>query len=285
MKFKLLTISAVACFIAATTWGDDFGERLRDASELCQGGKHEEAIAAYITIADSQPDQARQFDALSAAARCARLHIRSEARALEICDRLEDDQWRLACRAVIYQWATSPPQVLEDLGDVDMTEWPDALAATGFMVRGQAHYRENNADQAVNDFVRAYQFSTGRDKWAALHRLGNTFLNLKDDEILAEACFRHAMTNGGFAASGLQARVSLGNLLIQQQRFDDAVAVFNARPDGTWRTEMLIGTARAHIAASQHEKARKILTELHSWPHVSNPQRQQIEEIAQLLGN
>lgn len=283
MKLKALSTTTVACLFATIAVADDFGDRLRDASDLCKNGDHEESVAAYIALADSQTDDARQFEALSAAAQCARLHIRSEVRALEICDRLEDEQWRLACRAVVYQWMTSPPRVLEDLGDVDMTQWPDALAATGFMVRGQAHYSENNADQAVDDFVRAYQFSTGRSKWAALQRLGNTFLNLKDDEILAEACFRHAMNNGGFAASGLQARVSLGNLLIQQNRFDDALKIFSVRPDGTWRTQMLIGTAQAQIAANNLQEAQKTLEELRSWPHVSGLQSKQIAEIANTL--
>src|SRR5690606_38579359 len=103
----------------------------------------------------------------------------------------------------------------------------------------------------------------------ALVRLGDTFLNLRDDEILVEACYRNAMLNGGFGASGLQGRANLGNLLIRQGRTDDALKVFEVRPGGTWRTEMLIGTARAQIAANDLEAARQTLAELQQWPDVN----------------
>ncbi len=263
---------------------NDFRNRLNDCHELCQAGNHEEAVAAYVELADSQTAIEEKFNALSAAARCARLHLRSEARALELCDRLDEETWRLACRAVIYQWATNPAQVLEDLGEVDITTWPDALAATGFMVRANAHYRQENGQQAVDDYVRAYQFSSGREKWGALQRLGDTFNHLLDDEILAEACYRHAMNNGGFAWSGLQARVSLGNLLIRQGRFDDALAVFSASPDGTWRTSMLLGTARTHLAANNREAARQTLDEIRAWPHASAAQKQETQSLLEALG-
>ena len=267
------------CLTALGAVAADWRARLANAADLCQAGDHEGAIAAYTALAETRDAPAEQFDALSAAARCARLHLRDEARAFALCDLLEDEVWRLGCRAVIHQWAGSPDPVLEDLGDVDLLGWPDALAATAFRVRGQAHYRKGHAQEAVDDFVHAYQFSGGREKWGTLKQLGDTFRHLMDDEILAEACYRQAMTHGGMGWGGLQARVSLGDLLLEQQRYDDALRVYSARPDGSWRTPMFLGAARAHQGAGDTEAALAVLDALREWPHVSAAQRAEAETI------
>lgn len=280
---KATWIILTALCLASTAAADDFRARLGDAAELCAEGRHEEAVAAHTALAEARDDLDEQFDALSAAARCARLHLRSEARALELCDLFEDETYRLGCRAVVYQWASSAERVIEDLGDADMLLWPEGLAATGFMVRAQAHYRLGNGQEAVDDFVRAYQFSTGRPKWGALQRLGDTFRHLMDDEILAEACYRKALSSGGMAWSGLQARVSLGDMLIEQERYDDALRVFDVRPDGSWRVRMLLGTARVHQATGARDEAVAALEDALQTPGIQASQREEAENMLEEL--
>jgi len=258
---------------------DDFGDRMAAISDLCRAGDHEAAVAAWAALAETREDMDEKFNALSQAARCARLHLHSEKRALELCDLLEDETYRLGCRAVAYQWMTSPAKVLEDLGEADMLLWPEKLAATGFMVRAQAHYREGHGQKAVDDFVRAYQFSSGQPKWAAIQRLGDTFRNLMDDEILAEACYRKAMAVGGMGWPGLQARVNLGNMLIDQKRYDAALQVFSVRPQGSWRVRMLLGAARAHRAADANDKAVTALEEALQNPSIQPAQKKQAEDM------
>lgn len=276
-------IILLALCLASVATADDFRDRLDKADELRDKGRYEEAVAAYVALAETRDDLDEQFEAISAAARCARLQLRSEVRALELCDLFEDDTYRLGCRAVVYQWASSPEPVLEDLGGVDMLLWPERLAATGFMVRGQAHYRQGHGQQAVDDFVRAYQFSQGRPKWGALQRLGDTFRHLMDDEILAEACYRKAISSGGMAWSGLQARESLGDMLIEQERFDDALRVFDVRPDGGWRVRMLLGTARVHRATGARDEAVAALEEALATPGISASQREDAEKMLEEL--
>lgn len=267
------------CLMALVAPAADWRTRLADAADLCRDGDHEGAITAYTTVAQTREAPADRFAALSAAARCARLHMRDETRAFALCDLLEDETWRLGCRAVVHQWTASADRVLEDLGDVDLLAWPDQLAATAFRVRGRAHYRKSNAQAAIDDFVHGYQFSGGREKWGTLKQLGDTFRHLMDDEILAEACYRKAMQSGGMGWGALQARVSLGDLLIEQQRYDDALRVFAVRPDGSWRTPMFLGAARAHLGAGDTEAALAVLDELRDWPHVSAAQRAEAEAI------
>ncbi len=259
----------------------DFALRMDAVDDLCREGQHEQAVAAYLALAKASPDVEQRYEAVCAAARCARLHLGSEARALELCGEIGDPLYAKACRAVVYQWATSPARVIEDLGEEDLTRWPEELAATGFMVRGQAHYRLENGKQAVDDFVRAYQFSRGGQKWAALQWLGDTFWHRLDDEILAEACYRKCMAVSGLAWPGLQSRVHLGSLLLKQERHDAALQVLTGAPGatGTWRAALLIGTARVHAATGERDAARAALNEAIGTPGIHALQKEQAETL------
>lgn len=273
----LILLALLPCGLQAS----DFASRIDAAADLCREGRHEEAVAAYTALAKASPEVEQRYEAMSAAARCARLHLSSEARALELCDGIGDPLYAKACRAVVYQWASSPARVIEDLGDEDLTRWPEELAATGFMVRGQAHYRLENGKQAVDDFVRAYQFSRGREKWAALQRLGDTFWHRLDDEILAEACYRKCMSVSGLAWPGLQARVNLGALLLAQERHDAALQVLTGAPGatGTWRAALLIGTAGVHAATGERNAARAALNEAIGTPGIHASQKEQAKTL------
>ena len=66
---------------AGTAWAD-FEADLRAAGALCQEKKHEEAIAAYLKLGQGRSDPEERYQAICAAAVCARLHLGSETRAL-----------------------------------------------------------------------------------------------------------------------------------------------------------------------------------------------------------
>jgi tetratricopeptide (TPR) repeat protein len=280
--WALVLVTLLPCSVVAS----DFASRMDSADALCREGRHEEAVAAYVALAKASREVVQRYDAISAAARCARLHLGSEARALELCDAVADPLYTKACRAVVYQWATSPARVIDDLGEEDLTRWPEELAANAFMVRGQAHYRLENGKQAVDDFVRAYQFSQGQEKWAALQRLGDTFWHRLDDEILAEACYRKCMAVSGLGWPGLQSRVNLGALLLAQERHDAAMQVLTGAPGatGTWRAALLIGAAQVHAATGQADAARSALNEAVQTPGIHASQKEQARTLLNEIG-
>ena len=152
----------------------DFEGDMRDAGALCKANKHEEAVQAYLKLGESRGDPEERYQAISAAAVCTRLHLGGEARALDLCQRIKAEPYVKACRATVYQWATSPQKVVAEFRNEDFSAWPESLAAIGYSVRGAAYYNVKNGQEAARDFLKTFQFARSYAKWSALQRLGDT---------------------------------------------------------------------------------------------------------------
>lgn len=266
---------------AVTAAGADFEADLRAAAELCQEKQHEQAIQAYLQLAAGRSELDERYEAIREAAVCARLHLGNESRALDICQRLDAGPYRMACRAVVYQWATSPAKVLAELRDEDIAAWPESLAAIGFAVRGSAFFNAKQGPQAARDFVRAFQFGKTFAKWSALGRLGDTYWKLLDDELLAEACYRKCMADFGGGWPGLQARLNLADLLRSQQRYEAALQCLNGAPPvgGVWKASLRISAAKVHLAAGQKPQAAACLDEALATVGVMAHQKKECEAL------
>lgn len=260
-RFSLIGLAITVAMTSAAS--ADFEGDLRAADELCKQKKHEEAIRAYVTLGEGRSDAEERYQAIHAAAVCARLHLGSETRALELCQRIKVQPYVKACRAAVYQWATSPQKVLDEFRDEDFSTWPDALAATGYAVRAAAYYNVKKGPEAARDYLKAFQVARSFPKWSALQRLGDTYWKLLDDELVAEACYRKCMSDFGGGWPGLQARVNLGELLLSQERYDAALQCLGGAPQvgGYWKGALLIGTAKVHIAAKHKSEAVAVLKE------------------------
>lgn len=260
----------------------DFEAGLRAADGLCRDQKkHEEAVRAYLKLAEGRSDPEQRYQAVSAAAVCMRLHLGSEDRALELSQRIGVEPYAKACRATVYQWATSPQKVLAEFEDEDFSAWPDSLAATGYAVRASAHYTMKHGPEAARDFLRAFQFAKTYAKWSAFQRLGDTFWKLLDDEVLAEACYRKCMSDFGGGWPGLQARINLGDLLLSQKRYDAALQCLSGMPgaQGFWKAALLIGTAKVHIAAGRRPEATAALKEASETAGLHASQKAECEKL------
>jgi tetratricopeptide (TPR) repeat protein len=259
----------------------DFEADLQAAATLCKAGKHAEAIDAWLRLGASRNDPEQRYQAISSAAECVRLHAGGEAKALELCRQVNAEPYIKAARARVYQWTSSPKLVLADLGDEDLSAWPEELAAKAYAVRGAAHFRLQHGPEAARDYLRAFQFAKTYHKWSAFQRLGDTCWKLLDDPLLAEACYRKCMADFGGGWPGLEARLRLGELLCEQNRYDDAAACLDMPAlEGVWGASMLIGKAKVHMAAGRKPEARAAVNTALATPGVMAHQR---KECAALL--
>lgn len=277
---KRLWVSGLV-LLAAEAVRADFEADLRAAGGLCKEQKHEQAIEAYVKLGQGRNAPEERYQAICAAAVCARLHLHSESRALELCQRIGAQPYVKACRATIYQWATSPSQVVAEFREEDFSAWPESLAAIGYAVRGAAHFHLKNGPEAARDFLRAFQFARSYDKWSAFQRLGDTYWKLLDDEVLAEACYRKCMSDFGGGWPGLQARVNLGELLLAQNRHDAALQCLTGVPGvgGSWKAALLMGTAKVHIAAGNRRDALAALEQALATAGVQTSQKKECDRL------
>jgi hypothetical protein len=253
-------LSMGALIAAGAVYAADFDADMRAAAALCGAQKHEEAIQAYVTLGEACSDPDKRYEAISAAALCARLHGGSEAKALKLAEHIKVEPYAKACRALVYQWQTSPSNVLAEFRTEDFSAWPETLAAIGYDVRGSAYYNLGNGTNAAADFLKAFQFGKSMDKWTALRRLGNTYWKLLDDEIIAEACLRKCAAECGGGHPGLQARIDLATLLLSQQRVDAALQCLReAKPGGSWQAALLLMEAKVYAAMGKKPEAAAAL--------------------------
>ena len=262
----------------------DFEAEMRAAGALCKDKKHEEAIQAYVTLGESRQDPEERFEAIRTAAECARLHGGGEAKALDLCGRIGVEPYVKACRAKIYTWTASASNVVAEFENEDFSTWPEDLAAIGYSIRGAAYFRVEKGPEAARDFLRAFQCATSYAKWGAFQRLGDTYWKLLGDEVLAEACYRKCISDFGGGWPGLQARVNLGELLLSQKRYDDALkCLFPYKYGGSWHVSMLIAKAKVYAEMGKKAEARASLEEALKTVGIHAGQTKQCEELLATL--
>jgi len=234
----------------------DFDSDMLAAKALHNDKKYEEAIQAWINIGESRSDPEERFEAIRKAAECARLKCGGEAKALEIADRIQIEPYAKACRAVVYQWAISSSNVVVEFGNENFIQWPEALAAIGYKVRGNAYFTMKMGKEAAYDYLKAFQCSKSRAKWSAMQRLGDTYWKLLDDELIAEACYRKCVSDYGGASPGLQARVNLAKMLLSQKRYDDALkCISGIKIGGPWQPALLYIEAKVYAEMGKKPEA------------------------------
>jgi tetratricopeptide (TPR) repeat protein len=232
-----------------------------------------------VELGEARTEPERRYEAICAAAVCARLHKGGESKALALCERIGVEPYAKACRAKVYTWAVSPSNVVAELGGEDFSTWPEDLAAIGYANRGAAYYTVKKGPEAARDFLKAFQCGTGSPKWSAFQRLGDTYWKLLGDEVYAEAIYRKCVHDipGGYP--GLQARVNLAELLLSQKRYEDALeCLFSYKHGGSWQVRMLYARAKVYGEMGKKAEARACLEEALNTVGIQPRQAKQCKE-------
>ncbi|MFA7159590.1 MAG: hypothetical protein WC299_09830 [Kiritimatiellia bacterium] len=265
----------------------DFNSDLQAAAALCKDGKHAEAIQAWINLGDSSADVQEQYAAICKAAECARLHEGGEARALEMAAYLKTEPYGKACRAFVYQWSGAFSNIVAEFENEDLAAWPEDMAANGYKVRGGAHFNLKHGPQAARDFLKTFQCSKSYDKWTAMRMLGQTYWKLLDDPLIAEGCFRKCISDFGGGHPGLQARVELADLLLEQKRYEDALKCLQAPADrpgaGYWLGALLYSEAKVNAAMGRKAEAINALETVLKTHGINQYQQKDCEKMLATL--
>ncbi len=272
MKFAHFFDGRSHTFEASELKGD-FLTDFHAATELARARQHEEAIAAFLVLADGKTletalTEEQQSAVLEQAAASARA-LRDFTRAEEIAARIPVEAVRKAARlqGLLDQYQSSV--VVVEFKDEDFAAWPYWKRGEGLLLRGRARAVMKDGEGAVEDYTRSLPLlGDPRMRQSLNLALGQAQELLLHDDTAALASYRavygDAATVGG--ADELGAVQGVARVLTRQQQTDEALAEL-ARIDtgtigGTWRHSTLLARAEAHATAGRKTEAVALCREV-----------------------
>jgi tetratricopeptide (TPR) repeat protein len=201
----------------------------QEGLKLVQGGKHAEAAALFVKLADAAAKPEQKGDALSQAA-LATARNRQIDEALLLAERIPLKPQSLSAKIQIYLEARKWTELLKATERLDAATWPDSLIYPTLMARARAH-------SALGDM--------GAAESAALQAVKNT-ISLNHQASAWHLIAQNAQRVGKDGSKALEAYAEMIRL----------------RPSGGGLQRALSERARLLSSLGRHEAALADLTEL-----------------------
>ena len=126
----------------------------REGLKLVQSGKHAEAAAFFVKLADAAAKPEQKGDALSQAALATARNKQIEA-ALQLADQIPIKAESLFAKIQIYLEARKWAELLKATERLDSATWPDSLIYPTLMARARAHSALGEIDAAESAALQA----------------------------------------------------------------------------------------------------------------------------------
>lgn len=245
---------------------DDFLTDYRAAEELARSRRHEEALAAFLVLAERRqegrgPTELQRSAVLEQAAASARA-IGEAARAEEIASSIPIEAVAKATRMQNLLAAGKAAEALAEFGSEDFSEWPFWKRGEGHLLRGRAHAAVRSGEGAAADLEAALPLiGDPRQRQSARLALARAREQLLGDDESAlpvyRAVYADSTTVGG--ADELAAVQGAAAILVRAGRPDEALAelerIDTEKIGGTWRHSTLLARAEAQAKAGRRQEA------------------------------
>jgi len=256
-----------ALFLAPLTplpvWAEPhFIAERQEGLKLVQGGKHEEAAAFFVKLADTAAKPEQKADALSHAA-LATARNRQIDEALLLAERIPLKPEFHFARIQIYLEARKWAELLKATEILDAATWPDSLIYPTFMARARAHSALGEMELAESDALQAVKHTISlNNQAAAWHLIAQNAQRAGNDggkALEAYAEMIRLQPGGG----GLQRALSeRARLLSALGKHDAALADLaeldkNTRNDPHWICTALMAYGDVHLDRGDKAKARQ----------------------------
>ena len=219
----------------------------------------EEALAAFIKLAEGPVSVAQKSDALEEASSRA-LSLARYDEATELAKKIPTPAISKAAQIRILaarrQWRAIVAQFQDE--NIDAW-WPDYLSGEAYFARGRALASAGDGARAVADLRKAADMITYDDnsKGLALIALGIAYRDLIKDDVRAIAAYRETYTTWNLCKR-CDAAMGVAVILTRQNKLDEALAELHsidpAKLDHPyWRGSLL--AARGNVLAKQGKKS------------------------------
>lgn len=251
-------------FLAAPALAD-YIEGRAAASQLLDSRKYQEAIEAFVNLAEGDYNDFQKADALERAAYCAR-QMKEYERADELADQIPLEPVAKSVKMQNLAHQREYEALVEQYKDEPLDTWPAYAAVDAYHVRGQAHAQVGNGEAAEADLSEAAKlYPDELDRAAVLYQLGkNREGNLDDQEGALEAYMRAvAMERINGNSRYFNNVLAASQLLRERGDYEQAETVLrNVRggdlanlPAGYWQSRFYLELATIHEAAGNTQEA------------------------------
>jgi tetratricopeptide (TPR) repeat protein len=234
----------------------------QEGLKLVQSGKHAEAAAFFVKLADTAAKQEQKADALSQAA-LATARNKQIDEALLLADRIPLKPESHFARIQIYLEARKWAELLKAAEMLDAVTWPDRLVYPTLMARARAHSALGDTGAAESDALQAVKNTISLNNQAAAWHLiaQNAQREGKDSSKALEAYAEmiRLQPSGG----GLQRALSeRARLLSSLGKHDAALADLaeldkNTKKDPHWICTALMAYGDVYRDMGDKDKARQ----------------------------
>ena len=223
--------------------------------------KSEEALPAFIALADGPFSDAQKADALERASTLA-LEQKQYDQALELAKKITVPAISKAVRMRVMSARREWEALIVQFKDENIDAWwPDYLNSEAFLNRGLAYAARGDGTNAVADLRKAAD-TTRNDstRGFALNNMGSAYRGLLKDDARAIAAYRETyLTKNDYKR--FAAVIAVAEILARQNKLDEALAELRTidldkvgHPG--WRGSLL--AAYGDILAKQGKKAEAI---------------------------
>lgn len=259
MRKRILTVAvALSCCLAA--WADYPADR-KAAADLMAAGKLEEAMTAFLKLAEASGSDTLKSDALEQAAGCA-ARLRKYDEAMRIARKIPKVEASKAAQMNAMSWNAKHEELVAAFRAEDFSAWPEKSAGPAYFCRGRAYMTVRDGKAAEADMKKAVEtLGEGELRNEARLLLGDIYRDLLQDDAKALAAYQENVAQAPkFGWIQMTSVTSASGILTRQKKFDEALAVMKdydpAKMGGVWKFSFLL--AYAEVYAAQEKKAEAV---------------------------
>ncbi|MDD4871168.1 MAG: hypothetical protein PHR77_11470 [Kiritimatiellae bacterium] len=255
---KKIFLAGLLSVCTAHVMADYVADR-KAAVALAAAGKQQEAITAFVKMAEGPASDFQKSDAHEQASQCA-INLKQYDQAMEMTKKIPLQPVSKTCQMRIMMAERKWQEVVDRFKDEVIDSWPEEVAANAFHYRGGAYYNLKDGIRAEKDLKKAAELLTEENaKGLALIALGDTYRHLLKNDDLAIETYRRVYKTAFYKQC--QAVISTAGIFQRQNKLNEAVMEMNKIDmkkvqSGYWRIAML--QAWGGVLGGQGKKSEAI---------------------------
>lgn len=269
-----LSISAAAAIAANSA---DYPAHRKEAISLVEHKKYDQAMEAFLKLADEAELPAHKTDALEQAAMVA-MAMKNIGRAVELTLQIPDKETSTMVQMRLKSMSKDYDGLLELAGEQDLAKWRDVVAGEAFFYRGNAYEGKGDYHKAASDLENAMQ-RLGQNKLRAeaglaLAELYQVRLSAPDKaiaiyQLVLDSEARRDVYGWAFATALIgkaQAQASTDDTDAALKTLDQID--LSTRTKGYWAVMLRQARAKIHLQRNEKPQAIQLLKEARTLPKV-----------------